>query len=467
MRSRILALQAPLKPTPYVLRTLAWPPPAGLSGGGADEVTALAFTPDGDFLAAGSRQGRLAVFSLDTGAPAWKVDRPGRVIKHLAFSADGVRLYVGEQGPEGRLAAYDWRAGGRRPLWFLDSARDLGASPPSDPDDPYAWVTWPGVYRLVALGEDLLAVCSHSWRQDGAPQARARVYRLDGRTGAVRWSYPAGGAEPMMMTWFAETGGGRWVAVPLQLPAGAAPAPGGSQDSRVVLLEGSTGRPLAGLVIPAVAPYRVAGFWRGLGLAPDGRSLALSTEDGRGFLFGEEGARWAQRKALELVRPIVLGGVTVAATSGTLVSTAREVIFATGPSYVPMALGGAEQTPPRHPQGNTLFAFDWAGTPRWLWRLDNDLQGASLGDDRSLLALLEGADGPQTAEAFNGLAVLELSRPGTGRDKLAYRFPVPGRVVYDGLALSPDGRWMALAEAPRRLKGDPRTLGGNRVVVLR
>lgn len=469
-RIRRLDLKAPLRPTPWVRWAREWPP-AGLLTAGEEPVTALAFSPDGRRLAAGTQAGRVAVFDAGDGRTLWTMQRPERVIKHLAFSPAGARLYVGEQGAEGRLAAYDLARGSAEPLWSLDTATDLDRSPPGDPRDPYAWVQQPGAYRLEPLGDDVLAAFTHSWVRQGRRVARARLYRVDGRTGEPRWAWPRAGAAPQMMTWFDSDPAAPAIALPLHPPAGAGADPsGGPGDgaggARIVVLRADTGEAVFSDPVAPRPPYAGVEFWRGVAFRPGGRGFAATTEDGRGFLYERGRAGWQRLLTLELVPPLRLAGATIAATNGTLAATADEAIFASGSSYVPLVFGGGE---PRaaHPGGNTLYGYSWLGDPRWLWRLDNDLQGLALSADGATLALLQGRETPQPRDAFNGVAVLDLRVPGSGREKLRYRFPLAGRVVFDGVALAADGRWLALAEAPRRIAGDARPQGGARVLMLR
>jgi outer membrane protein assembly factor BamB len=454
---------APLRPAPWVRWAAAWPPAEWIRTGAADETTALAFAPDGERLAAGSQQGRIAILAARDGAIQWSLQRPGRVIKQVAFSGDGARLYVGEQGPEGRLAAYDLAQPAAAPLWTFDASQDLGSKGITDPKDPYGWVTQPGAYRVAVVGSDLVAAFSRSWDEGGQRRARSRLYRVDGATGAVRWAYPADGAQPGILTWFALDPAGQRVLLPLQSPRGASGAE--LRTSQVVLLDLGTGRAIAHADIAPVAPYPAAGLWRGLALQPGGSAVAATTEDGRAFLWQAGGGTLAPLHALRLVEPVQLGGVTVTATNGALAATAQEVIFATGPTYVPPEFGGGGEPSVNHPHGNTLFAHDWRGRPRWVWRLDNDLQGLAVDAAGHWLAVTQGAEQAQPPAAFQGVALLDLRA--AAADRVVYRLPLEGRPVYGATAFSPDGRWLALAETPRRIAGQAQPRGANRLLLVR
>ncbi len=454
---------APLRPAPWVRWSKEWPSAPWLDTAAADEATALAISPGSERLAAGSQQGRLAVFSLTDGATQWSLQRAGRVIKQVVFDSEGQRLYVGEQGAEGRLAAYDLAQPGTDALWVLDAAGDLGSGPTADPADPYAWVTQPGAYRMAALGGDLLAAMSRSWNEGGRRQARSRLYRIDGATGALRWAWPAEGAQAGLLTWFALDAPGGRLAVPVQTPMGAS-----SEDvrpSEIVVLDLATGRPVARVALEPVPPYPVAALWRGLGLQAGGGGVAVTSDDGRAFLWRQDGGTLRSTARLRLVEPVRVGGITVTATNGALATTAAGPIFATGPTYVPPEFGGGGEPTLDHPRGNTLYAHDWAGRPRWVWRMDNDLQG--LASDRAghWLAVAEGAERAQTAARFHGVALLDLRADDA--ERAVFRWPLEGRPVYGALDLSADGHWLAVAEAPRKIAGEARPHGAARLHLVR
>ncbi|MCZ6553917.1 MAG: hypothetical protein O7A67_08970 [SAR324 cluster bacterium] len=461
---RSLRAAAPLRPMPWRVWWIDWSADPRQRAG----ISALAFAPGGRRLAIGSFDGRVRVVETATGQTRWTLHRPGRVIKHLQFAEAGGRLYVGEQGPRGILAAYDLAGERAEPLWRFESAQELGTSQPADPQGPLGWVTYPGVYRIAARGGDVLAAFTRSWPRNGRRATLARLVRLDGASGRVRWAYPADGPATQMLTWFDVDAAGRNVVFPLQLPFGSIPRPGGGEESKVVVLDGATGIPRFGSTVAPLPPHYFAAFWRGVAFDPGGRRLALSTEDGRGFLYIRDGETWRETRRLLLVEPMELGGVVVTATNGTLAATAAGPLFATGETYVPLEYRSPDAEPvAEHPQSNTLFGLDWAGNTRWLWRLDADLMGLSLSADEATLALAQGHEIGSRPRAFQGLAVLDLSRPGSGRNKLRYRYPIEGRAVYDGVAISPAGRWIALAEAPLTDRKRGLTRGAHRVHLIR
>jgi WD40 repeat protein/tRNA A-37 threonylcarbamoyl transferase component Bud32 len=71
------------------------------------EATALAFSADGAWLAAGDRNGRVVVWSVAEGRRAFDLPPVGAMVHGLAFSADGQRLAAGDAG--GTVTVWSWR----------------------------------------------------------------------------------------------------------------------------------------------------------------------------------------------------------------------------------------------------------------------------------------------------------------------------------------------------------------------
>ena len=80
-------------------------------------------------------------------------------------------------------------------------ADDIETSIPQNPDDVYAWVQYPGPYRISTTeAGDLLVVGNHSWSKDDVGLKKAQLYRFDGETGAVKWKWPPDQTLPMTIS---------------------------------------------------------------------------------------------------------------------------------------------------------------------------------------------------------------------------------------------------------------------------
>ena len=145
---------APLKPLPYRIRTVELEEPLSLLANLQRPATptTVAFAPDGEQLAVGTNAGHLAIINPLTGDRIWKTRISEGYAKHAAFSPDGKYFYIGEQSADGFIYAYDLSTTKPTLLWKYRMADDIDTSIPQNPDDVYAWVQYPGPYRISDLG---------------------------------------------------------------------------------------------------------------------------------------------------------------------------------------------------------------------------------------------------------------------------------------------------------------------------
>ncbi len=63
----------------------------------------------------------------------------------------------------------------------------------------------------------------------------------------------------------------------------------------------------------------------------------------------------------------------------------------------------------------------------------------------------------------NGVAMFDLSREGTGADRLAWEYGTAGATPYDPFDVSANGRWLALVVVPYAREGAAETRGAFRL----
>lgn len=425
--------------------------------------TALAFSPDGRRLAAGSASGELKVgltlpLTGDTQPPpTFELRIAEGVAKSLAFTSDGKVLVVGEQSPDGLVRGLDAADG--RELWRYRLADELGTSR-AGPHLPFPLYQYPGAYRLIALPDgDVLVLGMHSWQPDAATRsACSRIYRFNGATGELRWHYPADAPAQRNMTWMDATPDGTRIVAALSLP-GAGQMTSRESNLDVVALDGRTGQETGRLVMPPLTPFfNSVFFWQSLSLHHDGASALLGVDDGRLWALNLDGeGRLSERWHMDLGVPIRTGGMDVHCSIGWTLASRQGFFAELDRSWEKFGAGANTGLPQEiHPEAASVQAFDPDDPrPQRLWRYDVDgrPQGLWLSPDQRWLSIAyekpEGKDprGIKTPADY-GIAMFDLNRSGTGAQRLAYRFSTEGPLSFSG-AFSPNSRFLAVTEGPR------------------
>jgi hypothetical protein len=158
-----------------------------------NDVGCLAFSPDGRWLAGGSRKGTVVLWDVATGQLRWRFERPGAIVSSLAFSAGSQTLAAGlvpttapkgqNMPAEGNALADDasrvllWNAGagelettlpghagGTRCVSFAPDGRSLVSG--GEDGVIRLWDTGTGTER-VGLEWHLDVVCSVAFAPDG------------------------------------------------------------------------------------------------------------------------------------------------------------------------------------------------------------------------------------------------------------------------------------------------------------
>ena len=428
--------------------------------------TALAYSPDGRRLAIGSASGQLKLVPApgapepddETSAPEVfsKAIREGAA-KALAFAAGGAVLVAGEQSPDGFVYGFDTKDS--KELWRFRLAGELGTSRPSA-NDYLPLYQFPGAARVIALPDgDVLVLGRHSWRPDAQTRkAQSRLYRLNARTGEVRWRYPAGAPEERNITWFDASRDGARLACVLSIP-GAGQAGVSEAPLELVALDGKTGAETGRLTFAPLKPHFASTLsWQALSLRPDGAGGILGADDGRvwGLAFDSSG-KPAVRWQVDLGTPIQAGGLMVHCGIGWALATEQAYFVEVDKNWEKFGAATRTGRPADvHPEACSIHAFDpGLQTPQRLWRYQVPCrpQGLWLSPDGRWLGFAyeepEGTDaqGKPTPPDY-GVLMFDLQTPGSGAQKLRYRFSSEGPLGF-AACFSPDGRFLAVTEGPR------------------
>ncbi len=461
---------APLKPLPYRIRTVELEEPLSLLANLQRPATptTIAFSSDGEQLAIGTDAGHLAIINPLTGDRIWKTRISEGYAKHAAFSPDGKRFYTGEQSADGFIYAYDLSTTKPTLLWKYRMADDIDTSTPRNPDDVYAWVQYPGPYRISTTdGGDLLVVGNHSWTKDSIGLKKAQLYRFDGETGTVKWKWPPDQPLPMTISWFDYSRDAKIVA--LLTYKGSGEEAGKFKSGTLYALNGETGETTWGYTFDPLKPYfEEVTFWRGVGTSPEGRFINVTTEDGRAFMFNTapdiEGIKplWKAN----LTTPLEDSGIPIIATNGTIGATNDFALFVTGDTFIPYHLQqGAQQPTSVHPNGMTLFAYTWSGEKKWQWTLENMPQGLQIDGTGQYAIISVSKRGGNVEEQLHGVSVFDLTAEGGALSKYLYTYRTEGQLPYDTIGISRNGRFIALIETPITMS-DETVRGRNRVHII-
>ena len=464
-------ITAPPKPLPYRIRTVELEEPLSLLANlqNPAKPTTIAFSTDGAQLAVGTNAGHVAIINPLTGDRIWKTRISEGYAKHAAFSPDGKRFYIGEQSADAFIYAYDLSTTKPTLLWKYRMADDIDTSTPQNPDDVYAWVQYPGPYRISTTeAGDLLVVGNHSWTKEGVGLKKAKLYRFDGATGAVKWKWPPGQSLPMTISWFDYSRDVKTVAL-LVYKRGSGDTMS-FKSGTLYVIDGETGGTAWEHTFDPLKPYfEEVTFWRGVSVAPDGRFINVTADDGRAFIFNATLDPGGIKPLWEtnLTTPLEVSSIPIIATNGTIGATNDFALFVTGDTFIPYHLQkGAQQPPSAHPNGMTLFAHRWSGEKAWQWTLENMPQGLQVDGTGRYAIISVSKRGRNIQKQFHGVSVFDLTAEGGGLSKYLYTYRTEGQLPYDTIDISTNGQFIALIEAPITMP-DETVRGRNRVHIIR
>lgn len=414
-------------------------------------AAALAFSPDGKWLAIGSDAGSLRVVDTDTGAVRAQRSVAEGAVKQVAWAADGGTLYVGAQSPDAELLAVDPATLATRWQHRLADELETSALPPAD--DVYGLYSLPAVFSIrVLAGGDLLVAGSHGWTTaEGTRNNRARLYRY-GPDGTRRAAWPPNGPADAVLLHPAVSGDRALVGVGRSADG---PPPTDVPVNGVAAIDLATMTTAWEHRFEVLAPYFTNVYlWEAVGISP---TLAMAgMGDGRAFLFGPDGALL---HTLTPGVPVLAQGVPIAAGVGFGTVVDDTAYLLTTSTNIPWGSADPMARPPSaHPAQHTLHAVGADGVTKWAWQGEHAVQGVVPSPDGALLLVGAAERATDTRRDLYGALLFDRA---TG--KLLTRCATEGPAYFRPV-WSPDGR-LAVAEAP--FLHDGAVHGAYRVTIFR
>ncbi|MDE0635916.1 MAG: PQQ-binding-like beta-propeller repeat protein [Candidatus Poribacteria bacterium] len=458
----ITEVASPLKPVPYLIRTIELDGLLSLMENlrqpAKPTAIAVGHGTNVDKLAVATDRGHLAIVHPITGETVWKTRISEGYVRHIAFSPDNTLLYIGEQAADGFIYCYELTGAKPKLRWKYRTAVDIETSTPSNPESVYAWVSYPGQSCMQMMPNgDLLVAGVHSWTHNEMPQRRSLLYRFDAETGNVKWKWPREGTTQKIFRWFDVDAESKTLALVMD--------ESGKGNGTLSVLDVESGTEKWHADFEPFAPYfKGVTFWRGVSMSPDGKFINVTTDDGRAYIFDVNTPEpiWDEN----LATPLEVSDVPIIATTGTIGATDAAALFITGDTYIPYHLQkGAQRPSTMHPNGMTLFAYSWGGEKIWQWKLENMPQGLRIDAKGRYAALAVSKRSQDPNESLHGVSVFDLTAKGSGLAKYLYTYRTEGQLPYDTLAISADGSSIAIVEIPIVMP-DETLRGKNRVHVL-
>lgn len=409
------------------------------------------FSPDSKYLAIGTHGGSLKLVELATGKKIWEKQLVNGVadakISGIEFSKDGTQLIVGEESPDAFIYCIDLKG---TEIWKFGAGKELGSD----------LAHMPGIrkMKLDSSGNIYVAASRACGYVGEKYKYLAQVYSFDPK-GSLRWKFPESEIMDSGVSWIDANSDGKYVVF------GTTSFAKGNKwtEGTVHVLNGDTGKEYWNYSIPPVKPFfDYTGIWYSTQITPDGKHIITMTSDGRAFLFNN--SRILETGVPEITwqvnvsTPMFVSGVPIYGSANYAYIINDTLIFSIGSTF---SKDKSKDAPIEHPNGNTLFAYDYNGNLLWKWRVDGYAYEFGRNDRYLVVPLAQNLITKD--RSVHGIYVFDISKSGGSSSKLDQIFRTEGITV--SADITPDSKHIAALEAPSRLE-DGKVLGKYRVHIL-
>ncbi len=371
----------------------------------------------------GTERGELFLFDNE-GRQLWKRSLGIGKLISLCLTHDNRLAVVGEQSPEGNMFAVNVHTGDV--MWKYRATDYVGADPSQR--------SYPAFVHIVTDKNNNLYANAYRFHmaKNGGRSYRGRMLALS-QEGNILWQYPAAGQEPMdsWINWCDVSDG-----------TGRAVISTSAYDFRedmkykdtMYFVDQKMGTFLNSTSVPPTPPFDNTVMRGSPNVSADGKYLAASCSDGRGFLFDEKGNILWERT---LSAPTQIDEAIINASGRDGYVTPYGVVFSTINTF--NRENWQLPTPVEHPSNNSIFVFNIDGTYRYQYRAKGTMEELAFADN--LLACAIGRNVRTHDYTAHGALVLDLK---SGKKYNFYGTEGPLQAI----AISDDGKHVAGVEAP-------------------
>ena len=384
----------------------------------------VVFSPDNQFLAVGTENGEILLFSAE-GKRLWDKQLGLGKINLLSFTRDGRSLLIGETSPRGALSCLETATG--KELWHMDSYSEIGAD--------IQQKLYPGIVSVVSDKNGNIYAVGQRYKLNsgGNREYMSRIYKIN-PNGVIDWRFPA---DHNIDAWVGavsvEDNGERL------LFGTATYYPGQSlhYEDQIYCLEANQEKPQWSVKLQPIPPFQTVAVRNAPFIANNGKVIATIAGDGRGFLYDREGQELWQRT---ISQPRKIAGVYLNPTGIYAQVEGDRVLFTTSNTY--NRANWQLPTPVEHPSSNAVFIFDLAGNLVKHYNAGGMIGNIAVNDKQ--VAVSVGANVRTKDVQVHGMSLLSL-QDGTMIDFIATIGPCIA------VAASSDGNFVAGIEAPLKL----------------